>query len=494
MYVHTLKDWLDQHTTPFVWQRILIKLLPEFRQAGFYLHTIKDETELNPTLIQSINKCLYELYQIQLPNEILYYHLMNQELKGTFHKDRNAYIVQSEPMIFHCHHYNTYLQAVIEDTGDYLNVQEFLISSAQELAYAQLSGYYAQNKLQDVKMRKKIAEDFFAFCGFGKIDLSALTNVGGKIIAKSDHYGIGWKSKFGTRPAEKSGVSYFTTGYLAGATEAIFDFDLGFAQGTQLKCLAKGDSESVFQITLLAQQAGLSASPQEGIYQTYTLPAPADTPVDYAGIREALTGMPLEGTATDGLIDAFGVLLTRMYSNYYTLISYRFLKAFEQKMGDDGIFTACQLLTEAGHVCAFNTFGGIMQSAEWNGLIRPMLKTKEDWVHGIVAVVNALCWGFWEIVELIPDQKLVLKVTSGYESNAYLKIFGKSSYPISFLATGGTGGIMNLIYNTEITQKPTSLDDSFYKALYLNPRLFVSRQVECRAMGAEFDLFEVTHK
>ena len=52
-------------------------------------------------------------------------------------------------------------------------------------------------------------------------------------------------------------------------------------------------------------------------------------------------------------------------------------------MGSDGLPLAAQLLREAGHVCAYNTFGGVMQSTEWNAMIKPMIQKKEDWIHGI---------------------------------------------------------------------------------------------------------------
>lgn len=161
-----------------------------------------------------------------------------------------------------------------------------------------------------------------------------------------------------------------------------------------------------------------------------------------------------------------------------------------KKQWGDGLLLADQLLTEAGHVCAFNTFGGIMESAEWNGLIKPMCQTREDWVHGIVAVVNAFGWGFWEILELEPAKKLVVRVTNGYEANSYLQTLGKSPIPISFLAKGGTKGIMNLIYNGDITTQP-SLTDEYYAQICNAPQAFSVRQTKCRAMGDNEDIFEV---
>ncbi len=423
---------------------------------------------------------------------------ITQLLRGNYHYDRNAYIAAGEPMIFHCHHYNTYLQAVIEDTSSYLNVYPILSDSAQEIAYTQFSVFFKKgdNKELSIEDKKYICQDYFRFCGFGIIDLTNLTKEGGDVVSPSEHYGVGWKNKFGLREKNKKGVAFFAAGYIAGAAEAIFDLPLGTLFTEQKNCISQGDKESSFQVSLrnnTENQTDLISSPQEGKYQTYQLKQPSNTTIDYDGIRQALTNMNLEGDSKTGLIEAFGVLLTRMYANYYCLISYKLLRLFEDEMGNDGLPLAAQLLTEAGHICAYNTFGGVMQSAEWNAMIKPMIKNKEDWAHGITAVVNAFGWGFWEIEELEPNQKLKMKVVSGYESNNYLAHFDSDTeLPISFLASGGIAGIMNLVYNTSLTEEFTTLDESEYKKVVQKPSFFQTQKHICRVKeDSQFDQITV---
>lgn len=141
------------------------------------------------------------------------------------------------------------------------------------------------------------------------------------------------------------------------------------------------------------------------------------------------------------------------------------------------------LLKEAGQVCAFHTFGGIMESAEWEGLIKPQCKTTEDWVYGMVSVVNALGWGRWSVAALDPGQRLELVIDGSYESNGYLAAFGTSNTPRCYLGTGGTSGLMNLIYHAGIQSRP-ALTPAFYEKTFNEGRFFVAREVECRAMGA----------
>lgn len=414
-------------------------------------------------------------------------------LNGTFLPNRNAYIAEQEPMILHCHHYNTFLQASLEDTKSYLPIYPILIDSARDIVYLQLKNHFIINQIKTINEKLQIASDFFSFCGFGKADLSKLTPDGGNIVCIAEHYSTGWLDKFVPRKLDEPNVSFFASGYFSGAFEAIFDKNQGQYKTTQTKCITKGDEFPCFEITLNHDILNHFDSPQEGVFNMFEPYDCSKDAINADAIKLALVQMPIMGNHKNGLIEAFGVFLTRMYANYYCLISYRTLQKLKEKMGEDGVALGSKLLTEAGHVCAFNTFGGIMKSTEWSGLIKPMIKSKEDWVYGIVAVVNAFGWGQWEVLELIPNTKLVIKITSGYEANSYLKMYEKSEYPISFLATGGVAGIMNLIYNGDISQNP-ELNETYYQEIQRSKHCFESKQTYCRAKGDEFDIIEAILK
>jgi hypothetical protein len=65
-----------------------------------------------------------------------------------FDKEHNCLDVAGETMIFHCHHYVTYLQRSILD-ATYIDSRRFLIGSAADAAYHQLS-----NLCQGLEWRK----------------------------------------------------------------------------------------------------------------------------------------------------------------------------------------------------------------------------------------------------------------------------------------------------------------------------------------------------
>lgn len=67
MKVGDVKNWLNKEVTPYTWQRILMRLLPSFREEGLFFHTITDEHELSEKLLDSIDSTLLELYKVSLP-------------------------------------------------------------------------------------------------------------------------------------------------------------------------------------------------------------------------------------------------------------------------------------------------------------------------------------------------------------------------------------------------------------------------------------------
>lgn len=410
------------------------------------------------------------------------------QLTGKFHKNRNAFVVQGEPLIFHCHHYNTFLQLAIEETRHYLDVYPILKDTAQEITYSQFHQHFEAHPGLSTAERKQTVSSAFQEYGFGILPLQEMTAQGGTAVLPTEHYSATWMLKFGARTGYDCGAALFATGFAAGATEAIFGLSLGTLEAHQTQCPTLGDAQCTIAVSPSTRERMLTASPAEGAYQTFEqIAQPQDTGIRYEAIQEALTGMPIVG-GDDGLIQAFGVTLTRHYANYYTLISYRLLQAMEAQYSTGGVEIVKDLLIEAGHVCAFNTFGGIMESAEWNALIKPMITNREDWVHGIVACVNALGWGQWKIKELIPYEKLVVEVESGYEANTFIQRFGKSQYPISYLVTGGVAGIMNLIYKGDITEAP-ELNEAYYDHIFKSGNRFIAQQTQCRAQGDAIDQF-----
>jgi predicted hydrocarbon binding protein len=197
-------------------------------------------------------------------------------------------------------------------------------------------------------------------------------------------------------------------------------------------------------------------------------------------IVEAVAGLGFKGNE-EGLIPAFGLHLTMHFADYYNRVSYGLLGALTRE-SDDVAEDGRALLTEAGHVCAFNTFGGIMTSVEWDAVVQPMIETREDWVRGMIAVVNALGWGRWEIASLHGGERIEVVLHDSYEATGYVRDYPRADSPRCFLAAGGVAGVMNLVYQGDVTARP-AFTEAYYLETFRDPRSFRARETRCVAMG-----------
>lgn len=200
--------------------------------------------------------------------------------------------------------------------------------------------------------------------------------------------------------------------------------------------------------------------------------------VDERAVVAAVSGLGIAGD-DEGMIPAFGLYLTRHMTDYYNRISFAAARRIEATGLEDD---ARALLVEAGHVCAFNTFGGVMKSAEWDAVVRPMLETREDWLRGMVAVVNAFGWGRWSITELVANESLSIAIDDSYEAAGWVRDYPPSEHPRCYLACGGVAGLMNLLYVGDITAAP-ELDAAYYTAHFRGGDGFAAREIACVAKG-----------
>lgn len=201
--------------------------------------------------------------------------------------------------------------------------------------------------------------------------------------------------------------------------------------------------------------------------------------IDERKIIEAVAGLGIAGNE-EGLIPAFGLYLTKHLADYYNRISFATARRLEQtpELVEDGRL----LLIEAGHVCAFNTFGGVMLSAEWDAVVRPMIESREDWIRGMVAVVNTFGWGRWHVDELVPNQRLAISIDDSYEATGWVRDYPQSQRPRCYLANGGVAGLMNLLYVGDILSAP-ALTESYYRKLFRGENRFLATEHRCLAKG-----------
>ena len=143
-----------------------------------------------------------------------------------------------------------------------------------------------------------------------------------------------------------------------------------------------------------------------------------------------------------GIIPLFGVYLSMFATQYYNKLSFD----FEEKMGKERQSEARKLLIGAAQECGYATFQGIRNSWEWEEVVTPMINKQEDQILGFAAVAVAFGWGDLEIIEIVPERKLHIRVSDSYEATGYLDAYGPAKTEKCYMLRGVTGAFMDLVY------------------------------------------------
>jgi len=371
-----------------------------------------------------------------------------------FDTKHSAFEVGGEAMIFHCNHYLCYLQRSILD-ADYIDSRPFLIGAAADSVYNQLLNLGKGKQTDEIK---KLAEEIYKASGYGLINLDNIGENGGEVRTTSSFYSKSWLMKFGQT---KQPVDYFTSGFIAAAFAVAYGLSLGDVVAAQIACMAIGDAENIHTVTKGKSNFTLyhpKKSTQFKEVEVVEIPWEHSTKV-----TEAFIGAHYMFVGNDdGLIPAFGVYVTRNYSDHVNRLQFEFISEMRKVAGSYGAKLGTELMLEAGHACGFFTYGGIMTSVEWNTAVKPYLKTKEDWIYGLLSLINTMGWGYHTALEVSPERS-VFRNYNDFEDMSYLRMHDtQAEEPISWANSGGFTGLCHLIYKTGITDgKPVDTEEGF---------------------------------
>jgi len=370
-----------------------------------------------------------------------------------FDTEHNCLEIAGEAMIFHCHHYINYLQRSILD-AEYIDSRPFLIGAAADAVYHQLKNLCAG---LDAEASKRMAEEVYKAFGYGLIDLSGMDETGVELQTVKSFFSKTWQMKFGS---SKKPVDYYTSGYLAAAYAVIYGKELASVRAVQTRCMACGDPVNTHVIRY-----------GEGNFSTY----PAKRRTRFKEVTKLRLDWEHEATVTgaflgahvnfvgneEGFIPAFGVYIIRNQSDYVNRLQFEFIRAMREVAGDYGEILGGELLLEAGHACGFFTYGGIMTSNEWNTVVRPLLRSREDWIKGLLALINTMGWGYHTIASF-SSERAVFRNYNDFEDLSHMRMYGTSDYPIHWANSGGFTGLMQLIYNTDLVEgRPIETEEGF---------------------------------
>lgn len=404
-------------------------------------------------------------------------------------ENANLDFLAGHPFIYHCHHFNLFLDQTIDDFFGAEHGTTIRTSAARAASYHFLSNLF--NKLDLVTPAEKLtlARTIFSAFGHGRLFIDA-NKTGGTAEGEFLHYGYAWKEKYGDIVRRQSPADAFAAGYAAGMLEACYETKHGFSS-IETDCYAMKADHCHFKLepeprsnnTIQTDEKislSVSQSPYIGLQEDRIVSI-------NEGLRKFLSGVA--GDAEHGLVDAFGVFVTRHMPNYYNQISYELLHIAKQN-NPDLYPIAESLIRESGHVCVFNTFGGILYSPEWDAMVARIEGELEEVVSSCMAIARALGFGSWSISEL-SEQRFVLRAASEYES-PFCKIndFAPKQNN-SYFIQGAAVAIMRL-WQALNWQKRPALTQELYNQLFKSNVNWNVEQTQSLAAGDLFTEVVVT--
>lgn len=165
--------------------------------------------------------------------------------------------------------------------------------------------------------------------------------------------------------------------------------------------------------------------------------------IDRKKIIDHLSQLEVQGDE-NGMIVGFNVFVNQLPAKFWNTFAERLIAKTDKDILDAKEY----LLYNAAHECGYHTGYGIITSEEWKAVVEPMIENvPEDVLHGAFAVFTAWGWADSEIVELVPNEKMVVRAYDYYESD-FVK-HGKSSNMAAYMIAGVSAAFMELAYAGE---------------------------------------------
>jgi hypothetical protein len=390
------------------------------------------------------------------------------------------------PTVYHCHHFNLFLDQTVDDALGAGPGFTLRFTAAREASHHFIRALVTRAGAVTAAERLEVAQQTFSAMGHGRLLISG-DRTGGTATGEFLHYGFAWAEKYGQKVRRRTPADAFAAGYAAAALEVACSLERESVLAEETACIATRSPQCTFKLTIGKPPPPLPPVREAEVRaKLKPLFHSAQGEETIAAIAKGLKDFTA-GVAGDerGLVQAFGVFVTMHLAGYYNRISYDALATVVASR-PAAVPMLEELLRESGHVCVFNTFGGILASPEWEAMVGKHSGDPLQIVLGNLAIARALGFGHWTLAEYVPNERMVLRAPATYESVYYQSRHGTADRPSEYFFQGATLAIAQLAHRIDWRTKPV-LTQEFYAALFQGGRLpWKVEQTQCTACGHEY--------
>jgi hypothetical protein len=171
------------------------------------------------------------------------------QVEFTFDDTTFRHYMNGHLSVMHCHHYmalTTKLAIEYKSVG----AERILFESTEDSMRPLFDDYFKKHSTSVGSERLKIASEYFAIMGLGRIELTG-GPASGDVILLHSHVDEGWVKKFGVASTP---VNHVTRGYAAAAFAAAYDKPPRSYEVTESSSIAMGATQG----RMLAVEGGAS--------------------------------------------------------------------------------------------------------------------------------------------------------------------------------------------------------------------------------------------
>lgn len=406
-------------------------------------------------------------------------HKVVSDEQGRLH-DHAFNFVADIPTVYHCHHFNLFWDQTVDDA---LGPQRGTLTrthAAKEVFYDLLAELAVRTGAEGPGDRLELARGVIRGLGLGSVRFD-LDRYGGQAQGDHLHYAVAWLEKY-PDVKRKHPADALVAGFVAAAAEVAYGLTRDSMRCREEDCLTLDGLSCRFRVDLGD-------------------PGPPIRPIRRSEVERAVGPVvrglfepeiqPIEKVLRDltasiqgderGLVEAFGLFVSQLPTTYYNRAGYDALR-YLRRSAPRSVPIMQALLREAGHVCVFNTFGAIMSSPEWEGLVGSPSGVPEDSLAGCMAIARALGMGRWCVTDFVRGERLVLKSSATYESTYYLNREGRSEQSQCFFFQGAAIATMQLVTRVPWDARPT-FDQALYDLLFREGLPWRCEETQCISKG-----------
>ncbi|MCB9641340.1 MAG: hypothetical protein H6728_04875 [Myxococcales bacterium] len=405
-----------------------------------------------------------------------------------YRPESNFYSFAGIPVLYHCHHFNLFLDQTIQDA---LGIEEGILlqkRAAHIASYRFLSKVVEEVGVQTPIERLQLASKLFSYMGHGKLHFQANQD-GGVVRGDFLHYGYTWKEKYGQVVSRSEPTDAFGGGFAAAAVEVAFGLPYDSLSVEETSCVAQGQGSCEFQLQRQVPREALppmlTVEESERAIQTPHIESEDEGRVQSMALKLKDFFLSLESDER-GLLQGFGVFVVMHLAEYYNRISYEgFYKIVDEKPFVIDMMT--ELLRESGHVCGFHTFGGILLSPEWEGLFGSHHGDPKEILLGGLAIARALGIGHCGLSSWDEGKKMVMQASGSYESVFHAQVYPQTSGGMCFFYQGLAGALVHLSCSVPWKDEP-KFDQKLYYSLFQDPKRngWKVKETRCLSHGDKF--------